>query len=135
MGIMEPPVAIRRLDTDREDVFAFELVGRIAASDIENIYGLIEGACALHDKVDMLVRIRDYDGIDWEAAMKDFSLLGKTHALKHIRRYAVVGGPGWMGPMINVFKPFFSIEMKHFDAAEEREAWKWIDAREIPAQV
>jgi hypothetical protein len=135
MGIMEPPVAIRRLDTDREDVFAFELVGRIAASDIENIYGLIEGACALHDKVDMLVRIRDYDGIDWEAAMKDFSLLGKTHALKHIRRYAVVGGPGWMGPMINVFKPFFSIEMKHFDAAEEREAWKWIGASERRAQT
>jgi len=135
MSAVEPPVAIRRLDTDREDVFAFEAVGRIAASDVENIYGLLEGACALHDKIDMLVRIRDYDGIDWEAAMKDFSLLGKTRTLKHIRRYAVVGGPGWIGPMVNVFKPFFSIEMKYFDPKEELEAWKWIGAKERPAQT
>jgi len=132
MSAIEPPVAIRRLDTDREDVFAFEAVGHITASDVENIYGLIEGACALHDKIDMLVRIRDYDGMDWDAAMKDFGLLGKTHVLRHIRRYAIVGGPGWIGPMVNVFKPFFSIEMKHFAAEEEAEAWTWIGAKERP---
>lgn len=131
MGIMEPPIAIRRIETDRDDVFAFDIVGRVGASDVENIYGLMEGAYALHDKIDMLVRIRDYEGVDWEAAMKDFSLLGKTHALRHIRRYAVVGGPRWVGPMIGVFKPFFSIEMKHFDADEEAAAWDWIGATEM----
>jgi hypothetical protein len=131
MGIMEPPLAVRRLDTDREDVFAFDVVGHIRASDVENIYGLLEGAYSLHDKIDMLVRIRDYEGIDWDAAMKDFRLLGKTHALKHIRRYAVVGGPGWMGAIIAVFKPFFRVEMKHFDATEEARAWAWIGASEV----
>jgi len=131
MGIIEPPLAVRRLDTDREDAFAFDIVGHITASDVENIYGLLEGAYSLHDKIDMLVRIKDYEGVDWDAAMKDFRLLGKTHALKHIRRYAVVGGPGWMGAMIAVFKPFFRVEMKHFDATEEARAWAWIDASEV----
>lgn len=131
MGIMEPPIAIRRLDTNREDVFAFDVVGHITASDVENIYGLLEGAYSIHDKVDMLVRIKDYEGIDWDAAVKDFRLLGKTHALKHIRRYAVVGGPGWMGAVIAVFKPFFRVEMKHFEAEKEAEAWAWIGASEL----
>ncbi|HEU5096824.1 MAG TPA: STAS/SEC14 domain-containing protein [Reyranella sp.] len=135
MGTMEAPIAIRRLETDREDVFAFDVVGRVAASDVENIYGLIEGAYALHDKIDVLVRIKDYDGVDWDAAKKDFSLLSETRALKHIRRYAVVGGPGWFGPMIAVLKPFFSLRMKHFDADEEAEAWAWIGATEIPPRT
>ncbi len=135
MNAVEPPIAIRRLDTDREDVFAFEIVGHITASDVENIYGLLEGAYTVHDKIDMLVRIKGYDGIDWNAAMRDFGLLGKTHALKHIRRYAVVGGPGWMAPMIGVFNPFFSIEMKHFEASKEAAAWEWIGAVEVQPDV
>jgi hypothetical protein len=128
---MEPPASIRRLETDREDVFAFDVVGHITAPDVENIYGLLEGAYSLHDTIDMLVRIRDYDGVDWDAAMKDFRLLGKTHALKHIRRYAVVGGPGWIGAVVVLFNPFFRVEMKHFDLAEESKAWAWIGASEV----
>ena len=135
MGIRKPPASIRRLDTDREDVFAFDVVGHIAASDVENIYGLLEGAYSLHDKIDMLMRIKDYDGVDWDAAMRDLGLLGKSDALKHIRLYAIVGGPGWIGPMISVSKPFFSVEMKHFGEENEADAWKWIGAREIPAKV
>jgi hypothetical protein len=132
---MELPAAFRRLETDRENVFAFDIVGHIRASDVENIYGLLEGACSLHDKVDMLVRIRDYEGIDWDAAMKDFRLLAKTDTLKHIRRYAVIGGPGWIGAIIAIFKPFFRVELKHFDATEEALAWAWIDAKEVPRKA
>jgi hypothetical protein len=135
MGMMESPPAIRRLDTDRDDVFAFDVVGRVTASDVENIYGLLEGACAFHDKIDMLVRIKDYEGVDWDAAMRDFGLLGKTHALTHIRLYAVVGGPGWVGPLVAVFNPLFRVKMKHFSEMEEAAAWKWIGDRERPAKT
>jgi hypothetical protein len=135
MNMIDPPIAVRRLDTDRDDVFAVEIAGRISASDVENIYGLLEGAYQLHDKIDMLVRIADYDGVDWNAALRDVGLLRKTRTLKHIRRYAVVGGPGWMGTMIGFFDPFFSIEMKHFTAEKEAEAWAWIGAREIPEKI
>ena len=131
MGIRKPPASVRRLDTDREDVFAFDIVGHITAPDVENIYGLLEGAYSLHDKIDILVRIKDYEGIDWDAAVKDLGLVGKTHALQHIRRYAVVGGPGWMGALIALFKPFFRVEMKHFGATEETAAWAWIGASEV----
>ena len=135
MNITDPPVAVRRLDTDRRDVLAFEACGHLQASDIENIYGLLEGACQLHPKIDVLLRMRDYDGIDWNAMARDWTLLGRSRAIKHIRRYAVVGGPSWIGATIGIFKPFFSLEMRHFDAAEEREAWEWIGAKEIPERI
>jgi hypothetical protein len=135
MNVTDPPVRVRRLDTDRDDVLAFEVSGHLQVSDIENIYGLLEGACQSHPKIDVLLRIRNYEGIDWNAVARDWALLGRSHAIKHIRRYAVIAGPGWMAAVISLFKPFFSLEMKHFDAEEEPEAWEWIGVQEIPARI
>jgi hypothetical protein len=36
-----------------------------------------------------------------------------------------------MGAMIALFKPFFRVEIKHFGAAEEKDAWAWIGASEV----
>lgn len=122
------PPNVRRIETSREDAYAFEIVGHIGATDMENLYGLLEGAYEVHDKIDVLVILHDYQGFDWQAAVKEQSMLGKTHALKHIRKYAVVGGPQWMSSMIALFRPFFSMEMKHFAAEESEAAWQWLGA-------
>jgi hypothetical protein len=135
MNVTDPPVRVRRLDTDREDVLAFEVSGHLQVSDIENIYGLLEGMRQLHPKIDALLRIRNYEGIDWNALARDWSLLGRSRAIRHIHRYAIIGGPGWIAPIISLFKPFFSLEMKHFDAGEESEAWEWIGAHERPVRL
>lgn len=128
MFINETPPNIRRIDTDRQDALAFEMTGHITAPDVENVYGLIEGAYALHETIDVIVFIHDYEGFDWNAALREQTVLGKTHALKHIRRYAVVGGPGWISAALAVFRPFVSVEMKHFEAEESDAAWAWIGA-------
>ncbi|TAM98650.1 MAG: STAS/SEC14 domain-containing protein [Rhizobiaceae bacterium] len=135
MKVTDPPVRVRRLDADREDILAFEVSGHLEASDIENIYGLLEGACQLHPKIDVLLLFRAYEGIDWNAIARDLSLLGRTRVIRHIRRYAIVGGPGWIAAVIGLFRPFFSFEMKHFDAAEEEKAWEWIGATETPQRI
>lgn len=127
----DDPPHVRRIETDREDAYAFELVGHITAADMENLYGLLEGAYEVHDKIDVLVILRGYEGFDWQAAFKEQTMIGKTHALQHIRKYAFAGGPGWMSAMASLFRPFFSMEMKHFDADEIDQAWAWIGARPI----
>src|SRR5690606_18930966 len=106
MLINETPPNVRRIDTDREDAFAFEVTGRIESSDIENMYGLLEGAYQLHDQIDVIVFIHDYEGVDWSGAWKRQSVLEKMQALKHIRKYAVVGGPTWMPAVISLVRPF-----------------------------
>ncbi len=129
--IYETPPSIRRLETDRSDACAFEITGHITAADMENLYGLLEAEYALHDKLDLLVLIHDYEGFDWSAAFTETTMLGKTHALKHIRKYAVVGGPDWMRGVLGFFKPFFSIDMKHFELDDAAAAWKWIGANPV----
>jgi hypothetical protein len=118
---------IRKLDTHRSDLFAFEVTGHITAGDIENIYGLLNEAYATHPKIDLLVRMTNYEGWDWDVVTREATMVGKTKALKHIRRYAVVGGPDWVAAMIRFFDPFFGVEMRHFTKAEEDAAWAWLD--------
>lgn len=133
MLINETPPHVRRIDTDREDAYAFEITGHITAADVENMYGLLEGAYELHDRIDVIVLIHDYEGFDWSAAWKDQVMFGKTQAFKHIRKCAVVGGPGWIGTMVGFFGPFFSMEMKHFEIAGLDAAWEWVGANPLPS--
>ena len=128
MIVHDNPPHIRRIDTCRADAFGFEITGHLTAPDIENMFGLLDAAYELHDKIDLLVLVRDFEGFDWSAALKKSTFSGKAHALKHVRRYAVVGGPGWMGPAMGFFKPFLSMEMRHFALGQEAEAWDWLDA-------
>lgn len=129
MKVNENPPNIRRIDTNREDAFAFKIVGHLSVSDAENFFGLLQGAYELHDKIDVLIILHDYEGFDWQAAFKQQTILGKTRALRHIRKYAIVGGSEWMGSMTTLFRPFFPMEMRHFETESEEEAWSWIGAQ------
>ncbi len=133
MPVNMTPPNIRRIETDRDDAYAFEITGHIASADMENLYGLLEAGYALNDKIDLLVSIHDYEGFDWSAAFTETTMVGKTHALRHIRKYAVVGGPGWMRGVMSFFSPFISIDMKHFESDKISEAWAWIGANPTEA--
>ena len=135
MLINETPPSVRRIDTDRSDAFAFEVTGRVEPADIENMYGLLRGAYQLHDKIDVIVIIHDYEGLDWASTLKEQSILDKAKALDHLRRVAVVGGPAWVQAMIALSKPFLSLELKHFDRDEVTAAWEWIGAQPVPPAV
>ena len=131
MHPLEAVPAIRRIDTDRDDLCALEVVGHFTSADLENAYGLLEGAYAVHEKIDLLVRITRYEGFDWGAAFTDVTVRGKTQALRHIRKYALVGGPGWLRTMVGIFGPLTSIETRYFDADEEAVAWEWVGGRPV----
>ena len=128
----ETPPRVKRIETDRDDVFAFEVTGEIVAADIENLYGLIEGASLLHELIDIIVIVHDYDGLDWSTLFRGETYSGKAEAFKHIRRIALVGAEGWIRTGIAVAKPFTSIEIKEFDLDKADEAWAWIGASPLP---
>ena len=120
-------LAIKRLDSSRPDLFVYEMDGHLTSQDVTELYGTLEKAYADHDKVDLVVKLTNLDGWDWSAAFTETTWVGKTHALKHIRRYAVVGAPVWMKTVIAVFDPLFSMEMRCFDADEMELALAWAD--------
>lgn len=133
MLINETPPSVRRIETDRDDAYAFEVTGQITASDMENMYGLLEGAYELHPKIDVIVIIHDYEGLDWAAVWRSQTISGKARALKHIRKCAIVGGPGWIKAFAAVFGPFTSATLTPFALEELEEAWEWIGAKALPS--
>jgi uncharacterized protein YacL (UPF0231 family) len=129
MSSMDAPPVFRRIDTDKSDVFGFEIVGHFTNADVENAFGLLDAAYQGHDKIDVLLRASGYDGFDWSTLFNPDTFKGKLKAFQHIRRYALVGGPAWMGPMVGLIAPLTSIETKHFAAADEAKAWEWLGAK------
>ena len=67
-----------------------------------------------------------YDGFEWTALFSEKTYFGKLHAMKHLKRYAVVGGPSWFNTAIGFFNPLFRVEVRHFELDDEAEAWNWI---------
>ena len=130
MNFLEEVPAIRRIETDRDDLFAMEVVGHVSAADAENLFGLLEAAYALHPRIDVLVRLVDHDGVDWAELSKDTLERGKAHAMEHVGRCASVGEPNWIPQVQGLFKSM-PVELRHFAAEDEAEAWQWLGARPV----
>ncbi|WP_139976198.1 STAS/SEC14 domain-containing protein [Ochrobactrum sp. CGA5] len=120
---------IRRIPTNREDVFAFAIEGHLDDASLENLYGLLDAAYETHEEIDLLIRLTGYEGVDWTAAFSESMLSIRAKSLKKLRHYAIVGGPLWIQASITLMQPFLSIELRAFEADEENEAWEWLGAR------
>lgn len=123
--------ALLQLETKRDDVYAFEIDGHLSAAETNEIYAALEEAYREHDRINLLIRIGRFDGFDWSTLFSESTFMGKLHAIKHLRRYAVIGGPDWFATAIGIFDPLFRVEVRHFDYEAEAEAWRWIYEEEL----
>ncbi|MCF8031982.1 MAG: STAS/SEC14 domain-containing protein [Desulfarculaceae bacterium] len=74
----------------------------------------------------MLVLAGDFRG--WEArAAWDDAKFGLKHR-KDFAKLAMVGPPKWVKWATEVGAQFMSGEVKTFGAAQEKEAWEWVEA-------
>lgn len=123
--------AIRRIETSRDDLFAFEIVGHITNMDMENMYGLLTGAYSQYETIDLLIRLTDYQGVDWPGLFSQTTQDLRKDALKHLKHYAIINGPLWLEASIALVQPFLSVEIRTFAADEEEKAWAWLNAKPI----
>lgn len=84
---------IRRIPTNREDVFAFAIEGHLDDASLENLYGLLDAAYETHEEIDLLIRLTGYEGFDWTAAFSESMLSMRSKSLKKLRHYAIVSSP------------------------------------------
>jgi len=131
VNFLQSVPTIRRIDTDRDDLFAIDVVGHVSAADAENMFGLLEAAYALHQRIDVAVRIVDHDGVDWANVSDETLKLGAAHALEHIGRCAAIGMPDWTADARHALPTSSPIEFRHFDAEDEAEAWEWLGVRHV----
>ena len=125
---LEPASAIRRIDTSRDDLLAVDISGEVTPADIENFYGLLEGAYALNDKIDVLVRAAEFESADWGGVSEDTISEGRTRAEQRVRRCAAVGGPDWTKRLGGFFAGDVPVEIRYFNIDDEANAWDWLGA-------
>lgn len=126
--------AARRLETDRTDLFAVELVGHVSAGDVENFYGLLEGAYALRTPLDLFVRIVDHQGIDWSDVDRDTIEAARDHASRFLARCAIVGDDDAVDAILRIIRPRED-QTRRYPADREDDAWTWLGARETSEAV
>ena len=102
--------SITQLRASRPDLFAFEIAGRIHEPDIAAMARTLQAAFDRLGEVDILIVIRQWDGLDVSAAFDGEALKAQALAIAHVRKYAVVGAPAWAKAMINLFSPLTTVE-------------------------
>lgn len=127
-------VALTLIETDKPDVFGFELDGRVGA---EEMHGLAARINKLLDDQPGPVRILGKftnfkmpapGGLD-----SDYMRM-KLRALHKVERYAVVGGPLWLATWVSALAPLLKLEARHFPADKEADAWQWLEAVPVEAR-
>ena len=125
----EPPKpAIHFLQTTSDSVFAYEIDGRVSDADIKDALKELKSKFDHHEKVNVLVRMKNFKGFDLSALLNDELYRVKYQSLSKVERYAVVGAPTWMRNFLELIDPAFSLKIQVFEPEDEEAAWEWVGA-------
>ena len=120
--------SISFIDTDNPDVVAFELDGRIRADELEGIAARFNQSMEHGRRINLLGRIKHVGGAELAAVFNSDYFEMKLRGLRSVERYAVVGGPHWLSRWVAMVDPLMRMEIRHFEAGDEAEAWQWVGA-------
>jgi hypothetical protein len=123
--------ALRIIETDRPEALAFEIDGHLDKGELDAASAHFVRAVEGLDRVRVLGRIRRLDGFEASGLLSGDFFAMKRSFLERMERYAIVGGPSWLKATLNSLGPLFRVEIRHFAAEEEAEAWSWIGAKPV----
>jgi SpoIIAA-like len=126
----EPKPSLHFIQTTTDNVFAYEVNGRLREKDIKNAVDALKPYLGREGKINVLARLRDFNGFDLTALFDDDLAKLKYKALSKVERYAVVGAKPWMRNFLELLSPLFSAKIRVFDASDEAAAWEWVGAQQ-----
>jgi hypothetical protein len=100
------------------------LRGKLDTQSYENEIEDLNRFMQEHDKVRLMIDLRDFDGWQGLGALRDHFALVRGHAAK-VARAAIVGDAGWQGMAAQIGKRAFGFDARHYhsDALEVAKAW------------
>lgn len=78
-----------------------------------------------HDKVRLLVDLREFDGWQGLGALSEHFRLVRDH-IRQVEKAAVVGDAGWQAMAVNVGKRLIGADARHFPAEDFEKSKDWI---------
>ena len=129
-AVTDPETSVHFLKTTNENVFAYEVNGRIRERDIKNAVSELEPFFDREGKFNVLARMKDFHGFDLLSVFDDKLIRLKIKAPSRIAKYAVVGAKPWMRNLLELVDPLIGTEIRTFDLSEETAAWEWVGAQQ-----
>jgi len=130
----EPAHAVKMLETGSPQLLGFEIEGRLSKADMEQVVEPLQRAYESEQKIDLIVVWKGYHGFD-PSILVDRSVISmKLSSVSHIRRYAVVGGPGWMKNMAEMVLSALPMDVRFFDSDDEDAAWVWLKSADSDSE-
>lgn len=126
----DAPASIHFLSTTSENVFAYEVNGRLREKDVKAAVEVMKPFIEREGKFNVLVRMKNFGGFDLLSVFDDDLIKLKFKSMSKIERYAIIGASAWMRNLLELAAPLFSAKVKMFDASEEEAAWDWVGARQ-----
>ncbi len=127
---VEPDPSIRLIQTTSDNVFAYEVDGRLRERDIKKVVEEMKPYVQTDGKFNVLARMKDFRGLDLMALFDDDLLRLKFKAASKLGKYAIVGPKPWMRNLLELINAVASSEIKAFDVTEEAAAWEWVGAQQ-----
>ena len=108
-------------------VMAVTVSGKLEKEDYETFNTEFDSMLSVHDRVRVLVELKDFHGWTAGAAWED-TKMGVRH-YSDIERLAIVGENKWQKGMAMFVKPFTRAEVRYFDASDAEAAHAWVIAK------
>lgn len=123
-----PQRALHFIQTSSDKVVAYEIDGRVTEEDIKESVKELKSKFDQHEKINILVRMKNFKGYDLSALLNDELYRVKYQSLSKVERYAVVGAPTWMRNFLELIDPAFKLKIQVFEPEDEEAAWEWVGA-------
>lgn len=128
MQTSSSPTAVVQVESHRPSLLTFEIRAKIAREGMEWMARRVDPAFDAREQIDLLLLMANNDSAELGAVFDGEAAGVMMRSLKHVRRYGVVGAPGWARAMIELFKWTTPVEEKTFALDERPEDRRWIDA-------
>ncbi|KEO89391.1 hypothetical protein EH31_12150 [Erythrobacter longus] len=125
--------AFRELDLGRSDVAAFEVVGRLDGPESTRGLAMVEERLSDPQCTKLMMVIRHWHGFEAELLFSRHLLASKLKLIDTIDRYAIVGGPSWVGGVAETMGMLIRPEIKAFELDEQDEALEWLSETVVEA--
>ena len=121
--------ALKRLTESHGNALGYRLAGELRDVDYRTLGLDIEDALATNEKVNLLLQIDSFNGIDLQAMWDDLKFGRKYGHV--IEKFAVVGEQRWSEWIAKMSHPFYAHQSHHFMPDELPAAWDWIKNNQI----
>ena len=126
----EPAPSIHFLQTTSENVFAYQVDGRLRAKDVKAAVEAFKPYVEREGKVNVLAKLNGFSSFDILAVLEDEYIKLKFKSLSKVDKYAAIGAKPWMRNFLELISPLLSMKVRAFDPSEEAAAWEWVGAQQ-----